>query len=97
MVLGGPNPMLPNVVVNIEEMPTTTLAVIHRTGNEVVAASVDARSLCGEWRSSSDYAVRGERGEPRGRKFGGGSGADSPTWPARAEGEKRFRSATRNP
>ena len=49
------------------------------------------------WRSIGDYAVRGGRGDPRGRKSGGGSGADNPTWPARAEGEKRFRSLTRNP
>ena len=51
------------------------------------------RNVAIEW----DYAVRDGRGEPRGRKSGGGSGADNPTWPARIEGEKRLRSATRNP
>ena len=33
----------------------------------------------------------------RSRKSGGSSGADSPTWPARTEGEKRVRSLIRNP
>ena len=74
-----------------------TLAAIRRTGNEVVAALVDARSRCGAWQSNADYVVRGECGDPRGRKSGGCSGADNSRLPTRVEGEKRFRSAIRNP
>ena len=70
---------------------------IRRRDSEAAARAVGGRGNPQAWRSSADYAVRDERGDPRGRKSGGGSGADSPTWPARAEGEKRFRSATRNP
>lgn len=68
-----------------------------RRGSEIAAQEVGGRGQSATWRSSADYAVRDGRGDPRGRKSGGGSGADSPTWPARAEGEKRFRSAIRNP
>src|SRR5580700_6315782 len=70
---------------------------LRRMGSEAVAEATGARSRCGAWRRSGDYVARDERGDPRGRKSGGSSGADSPTWPARAEGEKRFRSAIRNP
>jgi hypothetical protein len=68
-----------------------------RKDSEATARAVGGRGQCVRWRWTMDYASRGERGDPRGRKSGGGSGADSPTWPARAEGEKRFRSAIRNP
>ena len=68
-----------------------------RKDSEATARAVGGREQSVRWRWTMDYASRGERGDPRGRKSGGGSGADSPTWPARAEGEKRFRSATRNP
>jgi hypothetical protein len=40
-----------------------------------------------------DYDARGVRGDPRGWKSGTGLKAMNPRWPARAEGEKRFRSA----
>ena len=49
------------------------------------------------WQSNSDYAARGECGDPRGRKSGAGLRLTNPSFPARAEGEKRLRSATRNP
>jgi hypothetical protein len=35
--------------------------------------------------------------EPRGRKSGGSCGTGSLMLPTRAEGERRFRSATKNP
>ena len=84
-------------VGHVEVTPTTILVAIRRKGNEVVAAVVGARSRCGSWQSSADYVARGGCGDPRGRKSGGSSGADSPTWPARTEGEKRVRSLIRNP
>src|SRR5687767_13445911 len=74
-----------------------TRSAIRKMDTESTAAAGSARSGSGAWLSSADYAARGERGEPRGRNSGGGSGARNPTWPTRAEGEKRFRSATRNP
>src|ERR1017187_3440046 len=98
MGLGAPNPMLLNVVEStLSWMPTIIRAAIRRTGSEVVAAKVGARARCGAWQSSADYVVRGGSGDPRGRKSGGSSGADSPTWPARTQGGKRFRSLIRNP
>src|ERR1035441_10721199 len=69
----------------------------HKRDSEATVRVTGGRGQSATWRSSGDYAVRGGRGDPRGRKSGGSSGADSPTWPARAEGEKRVRSAIRNP
>ena len=71
--------------------------VSRKTDSERVARAGSGQFSSAAWRSNSDYAARGERDDPRGRKSGGGSGADNPTWPMRAEGEKRVRSATRNP
>ena len=76
---------------------TPTIIQIRRMGNEKVAEAGNAPFGFGEWRSSWDYGVRAGRGEPRGRKFDGNSGADSPTSPARTEGGKRFCSLIRNP
>jgi len=71
--------------------------VIHKKDNErVVEADIGQESSLA-WRWTSDYAARDGRGDPRGRKSETGLGATNPRWPARAEGEKRFRSATRNP
>jgi hypothetical protein len=55
------------------------------------------RSGCEAWRWTADYAVRRARGEPRGWNWGGIRAARSSSRPARAEGEKRVRSITRNP
>ena len=53
------------------------------------------------WLSASrliwDYAARDEFGDPRGLKSGVGSQLRNASFPARAEGEKRLLSATRNP
>lgn len=65
--------------------------------NRAVAVVTGAPGQFVELQSIVDYAVPGVRGEPRGRKSGAGLGIWNPRWPARAEGEKRFRSATRNP
>src|SRR5580658_6657706 len=78
-------------------MPRIIRSAIRKTGTEAVAAAVDAPERYAASRWSVDYAALGVRGEPRGRKSGAGPGATNPSWPARAEGEKRFRSATRNP
>jgi len=68
----------------------------HKTDSEPPAGGGNARSSRAAWRSNRDYAARDGR-EPRGRKPGGSWGAGNPRLPMRAEGEKRFRSATRNP
>jgi hypothetical protein len=72
-------------------------AKLHNRGNEAIAAVTGAPGSFATSRSSTDYAARGAPGDPRGRKSGAGPGVANPRWPARAEGEKRFRSATRNP
>jgi hypothetical protein len=68
-----------------------------KKGSEVTGVLTAAPERSVTSQSSTDYVVRGERGDPRGRKSGVGLGTTNLTWPARAEGEKRFRSATRNP
>jgi hypothetical protein len=75
-------------VINVE---------LHKKGNWKVVEEGPGRRIVGAWQSTRDYAVRGERGDPRGRNWDGILGMDSPSRPARAEGEKRFRSAIRNP
>jgi hypothetical protein len=75
---------------------TPTSASSHKKGSAAVVPEGIAQWRSAGWRWRLDYAARGER-EPRGRKSGGRSGAGSPRSPLRAEGEKRFRSATRNP
>ena len=52
----------------------------------------DLRVLCYQYGGESHSGL-----EAVGSPANGGWGADNPTWPAGAEGEKRFRSATRNP
>ena len=69
----------------------------HKKDNWKVVGEEPGRWFVGAWQSTKGYAARGEPGDPRGRNWGGISGMDSPSRPARAEGEKRFRSATRNP
>jgi hypothetical protein len=68
-----------------------------KRGSEVTVALTDAPKRSVMSQSSADYVAQDERGDPRGRKCGVGLGTTNRTWPARAEGEKRFRSATRNP
>jgi hypothetical protein len=68
-----------------------------KRGSEITAALTDAPDRSVTSQSSADYVARGERGDPRGRKSDGDLGATNRRWPARAEGEKRLRSATRNP
>jgi hypothetical protein len=78
-------------------MPTISLETTRKKGSKAVAAASGAPERCVASRASADYAARGVCGDPRGRKSGAGPGATNLRWPARAEGEKRFRSATRNP
>jgi hypothetical protein len=70
---------------------------LRRRDSAATARAVGGRWRSATWRWRTGYVARGECADPRGRKSGGGSGADNPTWPARAEGEKRFRSLIRNP
>jgi hypothetical protein len=72
-------------------------SAIHKKDTEEVARVAVEQGSFSRLQWNSDYAARGERGDPRGRKSGAGPGATNPRWPARAEGEKRLRSATRNP
>jgi hypothetical protein len=83
----------------MKSISTQTLspAMIRKRGSEAIAAATGAPERCVASRSSRDYVARGVRGDPRGRKSGAGPRAANLRWPARAEGEKRFRSATRNP
>ena len=51
---------------------------IRRKDSEAVAAAAGAPERCAASRSSADYAARGVRGDPRGRKSGAGPGATNP-------------------
>src|SRR5579863_3353126 len=103
MVRGRPRPITP-VRLPVLWTPTSTPTIspnaipdtIHNRGSEEGWRPDGERSRSGELRSNEDYAAPGA-GAPRGRKPDGGLGADSPRAPTRAEGEKRFRSAIRNP
>jgi len=70
---------------------------LHKKDNWRVVEEEPGRWFVGAWLSTRDYVARGEPGDPRGRNWDGILGMDSPSRPARAEGEKRLRSATRNP
>src|SRR4029078_13143467 len=83
---------------NLILMPRIIPSAIHRRDIE----EVDRAAVGQEWfsalQSNSDYSARGERGgDPRGRNSGAGSRLMNLSCPTRAEGEKRLRSATRNP
>jgi hypothetical protein len=67
-------------------MPRIRQSAIHKRGSKGVGRAGTGQSGFAASRSSSEYTARGERDEPRGRKFGGGEGADNLTWPIRAEG-----------
>ena len=86
----------PALMISIS-IPTLSPEMTRTRGSEVTAAPTDAPERSVTSQSSADYVARGERGDPRGRKFGVGLGTTNLRRPARAEGEKRFRSATRNP
>ena len=77
--------------------PTLIPETTRNTDSAAVASATDAPERCAAWRSSVGYAAPGGPGDPRGRKSAAGLEATNPRLPARAEGEKRFRSATRNP
>ena len=77
--------------------PMLSPETIHRTGSNQVGAAIGAPRRCAGSRSTADYAAPGGFGAPRGRKSGAGPGAENPRSTACSEGEKRFRSATRNP
>ena len=78
-------------------MPTLSWEEIRRRGSEATAAISGAPEPGEWWQSIVGYVARGVRGDPRGRKSGAGSAVTNRRSPARAEGEKRLRSATRNP
>ena len=88
----APHPVLPMPI----SMPRISLSATHNKGSAGVAGAGAEQSSSSASRWTLDYAARVLR-EPRGRKSGGGWGMENPRWPTRAEGEKRFRSAMRNP
>ena len=59
-------------------IPTFSLEAIHKRGSEATVAATSVPERC-EWsRSSVGYDALGARGDPRGRKFGGGPAATNP-------------------
>jgi hypothetical protein len=84
-------------LMKLTSMPTLSRKKTRKKDREAVASARGAPERGAALRSSEDYAVRGGPVDPRGRKSDAGPRAANPRWPARAEGEKRFRSATRNP
>jgi hypothetical protein len=59
-------------------IPTFSLEAIHKRGSEATVAATSVPERC-EWsRSSVGYDALGVRGDPRGRKFGGGPAAANP-------------------
>src|SRR5437660_8355984 len=87
------DPAWQNRILTQRIIPTA----IHKKDIEGVGQVAVGQGSFSTSRSNSDYAALGERGDPRGGNFGAGPGATNPRWPMRAEGEKRLRSATRNP
>ena len=77
--------------------PRIIPSAIHRTDIEQAGPGAVGQSWSSASRSSWDYAARDEFGDPRGRKSGVGWQLVNASFPARAEGEKRLLSATRNP
>ena len=77
--------------------PRIIASPIHRTDIEEVGPAAIGQAWLSASRLNSDYAARDEFGDPRGLKFGVGSQLVTASFPARAEGEKRLLSATRNP
>ena len=69
----------------------------HKKDNLRVAEAEPWQGCAEGWRWTKDYAAPRALGEPRGRNWRGRSATGKSTLPARAEGEKRLRSATRNP
>jgi hypothetical protein len=53
-------------------IPTLSLEIIRKRGNEATAAITDAPERSESWQSNADYVARGVRGDPRGRKSGAG-------------------------
>ena len=59
-------------------IPTFSLEAIRKKGSEATVAATSVPERC-EWsRSSVGYDALGARGDPRGRKFGGGPAAANP-------------------
>ena len=57
---------------------TLSLQTIRKKGSEAVGAVTGAPERGARSQSSEDYAARGGRGDPRGRKSGAGLGATNP-------------------
>jgi hypothetical protein len=53
-------------------------AALHKKDIEEVVRATVAQGPFSMWQSNWDYAVLGERADPRGRKSGGGPGVTNP-------------------
>src|SRR5687768_2729503 len=82
---------------NLISMPRIIRSAIHRRDIEEAGSAAVGQGWPSASQSNSDYAARGERGDPRGRNSGAVLQLTNASFPARAEGEKRLRSATRKP
>src|SRR3954451_1125230 len=82
---------------NLISMPRTIPSAIHRRDIEGVPSAAVEQEWLSVSQSNADYAARGERGDPRGRNSSAVLHLTNASFPMRAEGEKRLRSATRNP
>ena len=78
-------------------IPALNREMNRKKDNEVIAAIATGPTGCGASRSNAGYDVRPVRGDPRGRNCCAGLEAENTRFPEWAEGEKRFRSAIRNP
>ena len=65
---------------SMRSIPTGTLnpETTRRTDSRAVAAAAGAPERCAMSRSNADYAARGVRGDPRGRKSGAGPAVANP-------------------
>jgi|HubBroStandDraft_4_1064222.scaffolds.fasta_scaffold18450_2 hypothetical protein len=65
-------------LMKLISMPMLSSETTRKKGSEAVASARGAPRRCVSSRSSEDYAARGGRGDPRGRKPGAGLGATNP-------------------
>ena len=66
------------VLMKSISIPTFSLEAIHKRGSEATVAATSVPERCAWSRSSVGYDALGARGDPRGRKFGGGPVATNP-------------------
>ena len=73
-IIRVPPPAWPKLRLTRRIIPSAT----HRKDIEAVVRATVGQGSFSVWQWNSDYAVRGERGDPRGRKSGAGPGVANP-------------------